>query len=151
MKHRILAVLAALAMLLTFAPAVEAGTQGSCPPSDHDYVILYENITTDHGDGDDRVFICSSNSNLTNADHTLPGTCANGQFQGGNDWNDCASSVWVVLSGNTSKFCIYKDLTYQHVLWTWTGPFDQRQNLTAIPGANDQVTSLKVGVLASCP
>jgi len=73
-----------------------AGTQGSCLTTDVTKFRLWENVIGDASDNNDTLWLCTSDTNLDNNDHTLPGDCKAGVFNSPN-WNDCVSSVSVWL------------------------------------------------------
>jgi hypothetical protein len=111
-KRRVVAV--GLSVVLTFVTAPEialAAVQGSCPSSDPTKVLLWENAIGDTSDGDDRYWKCSSDADLSNDDHTLPGNCRSIGF-GSSTWNDCVSSVSVWLP---AAYCMnfYIDANYE--------------------------------------
>lgn len=119
MRRKILALLAAGAMLLTFAPVVQAGTQGSCNSTDTSKVRLWENGSNDSSDGDDSLWICATHTNFSAITHTLPGGCKT-SFPLGDSWNDCISS-WTVWVPPNSAACLYKDSFLNNLLWYKTG------------------------------
>lgn len=88
--RRLVVVLSALAVLLTFAPVASGATQWSC--SNDFRVLLYENKINDTSDNDDRLWVCGGADNLAEYSHTLPGGCKAGYVSYDN-WNDCVSSV----------------------------------------------------------
>jgi len=90
--------LAALALAALSALAF-AGTQGSCPSGDTSKLRLYENSIGDTSDNDDRLWLCTSDTDLSNNDHTLPGNCNSDGFDSVT-WNDCISSVAVWVPAN---------------------------------------------------
>jgi hypothetical protein len=105
--RRIVTMMVATLTVLTFAPIVYAGTQGSCP-GDTMYVRFYENAIGDTSDGDDRLYQCGSDEyNFADGPaHTLPGVCKGAIFVE-DEWNDCISSVWVNFADNTWVLCLY--------------------------------------------
>ena len=102
MKTKLLSLVVASLMLLTFAPAVSATTQGSCPANATVIIRMWENHWTDVGDGNDNVYvICVSGggrTDLRTLSHTPNGYCNNGTpFHVADDWNDCVDDVTVTL------------------------------------------------------
>jgi hypothetical protein len=88
-----------------------AATQGSCPASDHEKVLLWENQAGDTSDGNDNYWKCGSDSDLNSGDgHTLPGDC-NARVIPATSWNDCATSVSVWVPDNR-KLCFYAGANY---------------------------------------
>lgn len=90
-------VLSALAIAALPALAL-AGTQGAAcrDSSDSSKVRLWENSIGDTEDNNDTNWLCSSDTDLSNNDHTLPGNC-NAVLFDSLTWNDCVSSVTVYL------------------------------------------------------
>lgn len=114
MKRRLIVVLACLAMCLTFAAVVNAGTQGSgCGTFQVDF---YENAPGDTSDNNDLLITCGNQvqagrSNLGTVNHTLPGDCQTSGGGGSSTWNDCGSSVrpWMPAG---YKLCWYINSGY---------------------------------------
>jgi hypothetical protein len=100
---------------LASLPAIAlAGTQGSCPSSDTSKVRLWENTTTDSSDGNDSLWKCGNDNDLSNDTHTLPGDCKSNLANQPN-WNDCVSSVSVwVPSGWCVNF--YRSAGYDNLM-----------------------------------
>ena len=104
-------------LFLVNAPVAVAGTQGSCLVTDESKVLLWENSVGDTQDGNDKLWLCGNDSDLTNNEHTLPGDCKNFPFGSGN-WNDCVSSFTAFEpDGWVGSWCFYEHINY-------AGPFD---------------------------
>jgi hypothetical protein len=113
MKRKLAALASAIVLLLTFAPAVSAGTQNSCSPSDNFKVLLFENVSTSHVDGDDTMWWCSAQaSDLGNAAHNLSGMCYFKLPGLPDNWNDCIDSVSVWLPSSSYRMCFYGYANY---------------------------------------
>lgn len=110
------AALIAGSALFVFAAPAMAGTQGTaCPITDSNKVLMYENTSTDHSDGDDRLWQCGNNSTYDDNSHTLSGMCKSAALlKTQDDWNDCISSAQVWLSG-TMNLCVYTQDGYTGV------------------------------------
>ena len=104
-------------LFLVSAPAAFAGTQGGCAIMDDGKVLLWENSVGDTQDGDDRLWLCADDPDLTNNVHTLPGDCKNFPF-GSGTWNDCVSAFTAYEpAGWVGSWCFYQAINYSQ-------PFD---------------------------
>ena len=93
-------------------PLQSASAASPCG-TDTSYVRLWENGSSDHGDGDDSLYLCASHSNLNSISHLLPGDCENGfPPPGKSTWNDCISSWSVWLPNGNYVACIYNYQDY---------------------------------------
>jgi len=112
--YRLLSVPLAIALMFTVQTTIAvAGTQGHCT-KDSTVVLLWENSIGDTSDGNDNLYVCISQSDLTMVAHTLAGDCQ-GAFAGQPNWNDCVNS-YTMLGGG---WCFYSDVNYN-------GLFDSR-------------------------
>lgn len=106
-RRRLGVVVSVAVLLVGSLPAlVLAGTQGTTcgSSSDTSKVRLWENSIGDTGDNNDSNWLCSSDTDLSNNDHTLAGNCKAVGFDS-LTWNDCVSSVTVyVPSGQCLDF-----------------------------------------------
>lgn len=144
--RRLIAILAMLLLTLTFAPTVNAGTQGSCASGDTTKVYAYENAIGDHSDGDDMLYICGNVTNLSSISHTLAGTCKT-TFGPGDTWNDCISSVTPFVPTG-QMLCMYLNATYGNL----TNYFTHASTGIRYNVAADAITSLKwITSGDSCP
>lgn len=118
MVRRLMALLSSMVLigaLVGASPApVFAGTQGSCSPSDTSKVRLWENASGDTQDGNDSLWLCGSDSDLSNNAHTLPGNCRDG-LVGKEEWNDCVSSATVYIQSG-QRLCFYRAANYGTLL-----------------------------------
>lgn len=79
---------------LAIPAIVLAGQQGTCPVSDPEKVLFYENAIGDTSDGNDTLYQCGTGyANLGNLQHTLPGLCKSHNIRLDDDWGDCLSSI----------------------------------------------------------
>jgi hypothetical protein len=143
-KSKLSTVLMALALCMAafiIAPvsSVFAGTQGSCSVSDTTKVRLYENRINDTSDGNDQLWLCGNDSNLTQT-HTLSGGCqSQAIIKPFDDWNDCVSSAFVYVPASTI-LCFYENANYSGYAQKVT-PRSERIDLIA--GIHDKVSSLR--------
>ena len=153
MKRKVTVSLAVILMSLTLAlgvaTLVSAGTQGSCTNSAR--VLVWENASTDTGDGNDNLWICGvvGKSDMRNIAHTLAGNCQ-APFNFQDNWNDCISSYSVYLPSNLYRVCLYTDINYGgDKAWVIGPATGQRYNFGST--FNDKVSSMKIGyLLSSC-
>jgi hypothetical protein len=102
-KRRVVALSLSFVIAFVTMPQVAlAAVQGSCPSNDPTKVLLWENAIGDTTDGNDQYWKCSSDPDLSDDDHTLPGNCKSIGF-GSTSWYDCVSSVSVWLPAG---YCI---------------------------------------------
>ncbi len=108
-------------------PMAFAAVQGTCLSTDTTKIRLYENGVGDFSDGNDQLWKCASDADLTNDPHQPAGNC-HAPGIGGSNWNDCISSYVSFVDPGTA-WCFYRHANYD----TW---FDHRgsdtgqQNLT---------------------
>jgi len=102
----------------------------------------------DQNFGGDNVLISQSGnaSNLsqisvTTGDHG----CKGGGFFENSNWNDCITSLHIVLTTGHS-FCMYRDAGYQVFLYRWTGPKPD----TLYTNLGDQISSFKFITSGDC-
>jgi hypothetical protein len=133
MKRRVVATIAALAMLFAFAPVALAGQQyygctANSWPNDASRFILYENALGDFSDGYDSLLACNDIPNLHDVAHAPAGTCK-GSFFGNPHWGDCASAVYVAVPTG-QVFCLFQNPGYSggH-LRAIVGPYSGSFNL----------------------
>lgn len=97
------AVIVVVLLQLALLPGlVLAGTQGSCLAGDTTKLRLWENTIGDTQDNNDTLWLCNSDTDLSNNDHSLPGNCEASPFDKF-EWNDCVSSVSIYLP---SGWCV---------------------------------------------
>lgn len=147
MKKKLLVILASMAMMLTFAPAVSAGTQGSCTPTTGASIRFYENKKGDTGDNNDSFWIVCNKTligsqwkiaDLAGYSHSLPGDCAS-LVGGRSTWNDCVSSIKVWLPSTFYEISLYNCASYNCYSERVDGPWTAyRLDLTI----NDALSSL---------
>lgn len=158
--RRLLVGLSTLVLFLTFVPVVYAGTQGGCGIKNAGSLQAWENISTDHGDGDDNLWIfCSPgpipNGGLVVTDfnvvpHALAGTCQSIHFHA-DDWNDCISSFTLWLPSSLWVLCAYQDASWGGQAWHIAGPLMQvRVNIPSGIGIRDEVSSLRMDNDGNC-
>lgn len=114
---RLFTLFASLALLvssLMLAPIADAGTQFGCVSGDTTKALLYENVIGDHSDGDDALWLCLSQPNLSNVDHELPGNCNQTPF-GVGTWNDCVDSIRAYTPSQYA-WCFYKGSNYTDIV-----------------------------------
>lgn len=140
MRSKILALIAAGAMLFTFAPMVLAGNQyatGVCQTGDTSHVLAWENIIGDTSDGNDTLVICGNIADLSKINHTLPGGCKT-TFPLTDTWNDCISSI-TTWTPSTQVICVYNAANYHDLNGVWGhGGDGVRKNIAA-----DSTSSMK--------
>lgn len=156
MKIRLLMAFAVMAMFLTFAPVVSAGTQGACsnPGSAGVSVRLWENVIGDGSDGNDSVWLmCNSGTSrpdLDDVNHTLADGCkSQSLFKLQDDWNDCVNSVTVYLVSSSWRVCFYQNANYGGYISgsARSGPLQaSRYNLSS----SDTLSSVRISYLTSC-
>jgi hypothetical protein len=149
---RLMIALTVIAAFGAFAAPVfvSAGTQNGCQSGDGTKVRIWENAIGDTSDGDDSLWKCGSDSDLSNDDHTLPGNCHVSVVGGGSgfDWNDCASSITVYLT-NGQRLCLFEDANYNGQRRGFVDAQIVRYNLNTSTLHNDSLSSLWIGSSAT--
>jgi hypothetical protein len=144
MRRTLGALVAAVAVLLTFAPAVLADEQYyGCSEAtwinDTSKFVLYEHAIGDVGDGNDQLLGCNDLRNLHNITHVPAGGCRGYGIVVPNNWGDCVSSIYVKIPGG-QVFCWFEDPDYWGAHKSKVGPYAGRFNLTV--GFADQISSV---------
>ncbi len=134
------AALFSIALLLLSVGIVLADTQGSDCVGDTSKVRLWENSIGDTGDGNDNLWACAQDTDLTTPDHLPPGSCK-GAFLPGPGWNDCISSftVWVPAG---QCFVSYREAGYGTAQDVVAGP-KVGVRINVLGGTNDTMTSFR--------
>lgn len=130
------ALIAAVAVLLTFAPLVFAGEQFyGCSEAtwmnDTSRFTLYENAIGDSSDGNDALLGCNDIYNLHNVTHAPAGTCNSTRLIfDENHWGDCVSSYYVRVPAG-QVFCVFEHFGYYGAIVGYkVGPYSGRTNLS---------------------
>lgn len=161
----VVAIVAALSLLLTGlnvrpltneGPQVSsdigiasAGTQGVCDLRDGSKVRLWENIIDDTQDGNDSLWLCGNDSDLTDNYHSLPGLCLATISK--TNWNDCVSSYTIYVPSGQA-LCVYMNVGYVKGVFTerFVGPIStSRRDANII--TDDHQSSLRwISSTANC-
>ncbi|MCY7418093.1 MAG: hypothetical protein LH650_06275, partial [Chloroflexi bacterium] len=101
--------------LATVAGVALAEVQGSDCPSDPTRAKYWENVVGDTSHGNDQLWHCGGENDLTDIDHTVSSNCHS--FLGELTWNDCVGSVTMWVPSGT-RLCLYEHADYGGVKQT---------------------------------
>jgi hypothetical protein len=118
----VMAFILAMGLLSVGATSVMAATQGSCSGTDPEKVLIWENRIGDTMDGDDNLWKCTSDPNLQDDLHTLPGNCNTGLGSiGKTTWEWCTDSITMWIPTHR-KLCLYYSKDYRSPIRAYVGP-----------------------------